>query len=455
MKTRNLIILAAVVIAVLAYIMLIERRRPTSEDARSEAEKVLRGFEQDQVAAIVIDREAERVRLEKIDEEWRLREPLDFPADSSVVSSTLGSLANLSADRRLAAEDVDPADYGLEEPVAVITLRMADGTERVIEVSNELPLGSKRALRLDGGDEVIIAAGWFVSDLEREVDDWRSRDVVELLEDDVASIDIESGPDSIRAVRLEDRWQLLRPLADMADGDHLGTLISELSSMRIAEFLDDSADPAELGLDLPEYEITVIRTDGGDPLRLDLGATREGDAGTEVACRRGDREFFWASERVLTRLSKAPVLWRSKKVMPFETWDVEELRLTGADESAFLVLTDGFWRFADDTEANLTAVQELLRKLANLEATDYDLMAPMTEEMGTAELVFEPEDDGSDGAVITFSFFAPLSDGGRAMAQVSGRDTVMGLEVANVEAILGDLEGLRPAPAEELVVDSE
>ena len=50
-----------------------------------------------------------------------------------------------------------------------------------------------------------------------------------MLENDVASIDIESGADTIRAVRLEDQWQLLRPLEDMADGDHLGSLISDLA----------------------------------------------------------------------------------------------------------------------------------------------------------------------------------------------------------------------------------
>ena len=45
MKTKNLIILAAVVIAVLAYILLVERHRPTSDDARKEADKVLRDFD--------------------------------------------------------------------------------------------------------------------------------------------------------------------------------------------------------------------------------------------------------------------------------------------------------------------------------------------------------------------------------------------------------------------------
>ena len=58
-----------------------------------------------------------------------------------MVSSTLGSLTNLTADRRLAADEVDPAGYGLDEPAVKVTLRMADGSERVIEVGDELPLG--------------------------------------------------------------------------------------------------------------------------------------------------------------------------------------------------------------------------------------------------------------------------------------------------------------------------
>jgi hypothetical protein len=455
MKSKNLIILATVVIAVLMYILLFERHRPTSDEAAKAAEKVLRDFERDDVVGIVIDRAEGRVRLEKHGEQWRLREPLDFPADASVVSSTLGSLANLKADRRLSTEEVDAADYGLEEPTAKITLRIGDGTERLVEIGDELPLGSKRALRVDGADEVTITSGWFVSDIEREVDDWRSREVAEIVENDVASIDIERGADSIRAVRLEDQWQLLRPLEDMADGDHLRSLISDLASMRIEEFLDDDANPEKLGLETPEYEITIVRTDGGTPLRLDLGVTREGDGGTEVACRRGDGEYFWASEKVRTRLSKAPVLWRSKKVMPFETWDAEELHVTTPEGTTSLVYDGNFWRFGDDTEANLTGVQERLRALAELEATDYDLMAPLTREMGSVEVVFEAEDEEQERPALSFSFYAPLEEGGRAMVRVTGRSTVMGVEVEDAKAILGDLDNLRPEPPEDPDADSE
>jgi len=126
MKGKNLVILAAVVMAVLAYIMLIERHRPTSEEMKTEVDKVLQGFDRDEVTGIVIEQDSGRVRLEKVGEAWRLREPVDFAADESAVSSTLGTLANLEAERRLAADEVDPAAYGLDDPP--IEIGFAPGT---------------------------------------------------------------------------------------------------------------------------------------------------------------------------------------------------------------------------------------------------------------------------------------------------------------------------------------
>jgi hypothetical protein len=145
------------------------------------------------------------------------------------------------------------------------------------------------------------------------------------------------------------------------------------------------------------------------------------------------------------------VLWRSKKVMPFETWDVEGLRLSRDGDAVEIEQIDGLWRFAEDSaEADYTAVQDRLRKLADLEATDYDLMAPMTAEMGRAEVVLKAAADEAEGSVLSFEFFEPLSEGGRAMVRVSGRNNVMGVETAGVDVILGDFDALRPKSFDDL-----
>jgi len=271
---------------------------------------------------------------------------------------------------------------------------------------------------------------------------------VKILADQVASIDIEAGPDHIRAVQVNDTWKLLLPLEDLAGRDHLRNLVSDLDSLRIEEFIDHEVTPSELGLDAPEYEIMLVRSDGGEPVRLDLGATREGENGIEVACRRNGSEYFWVGGSVRIRLSKAPVLWRSKKVAPFDTWDVGGLSLSFGDLTLDLVKDRGLWSFADDGgEADSVAVGDRLSRLAGLEATDFDLIQPATPEMGRAEVRFEALD--GERSTLSLVFFQPLTEGGRAMVQASGRDTVMGVALSDAESILGNLEKLRPQPEEE------
>jgi hypothetical protein len=457
-KGKNLLVLAAIVLAVGAYIFFFERHQPSTEEAAKQAEKVLPELAADDVISIVVDGREGRVKLEKSEDEWRLVEPFAYPADASKVSSALSALTGLEADRRLPAAGADPAEYGLDEPVLTVDLGTSDGDAVEIVVGDELPLGSKRALEVAGSDEIVVASGWFVNDLDREVDDWRSRQVVDVTADQVASIDIQTGPDHIQVVRLGDEWQLESPLQDLADADHLQGLISDLNSLQIEEFLDGPQNPAELGLDAPAYEVVLVRSDGGEPLRLDLGAQREGESGTEVACRRGDSEYFWALDRVTTRLSKAPVLWRSKKVGPFDTWEASAIVFSKGETSERLTREDYQWRFEDDNaEADQASVQDRLSALSALEATDYDLVAPPTSEMGRVEVILGggEGDQEQETKTLTFTFYEPLTESGRAMVQVSERDTVMGVETADVDAILGNLEELHANPADDSTAASE
>ena len=449
MKTKNLIILFAVVVAVAAYIFLFERHRPTTDEAKADAEKVLKNFDIEQVQEIIVEDSSSSVRLEKTGDAWRLREPIDYPASESAVSTALGSLADLEADRRLPLSEVDPSEYGLDPPAVSISLRFADDSERMLSIGGELPLGSNRAVRVDGADEIAVTAGWFVSDLQRSVDDWRSRNVVDVMADDVASIDIRTDEDVIRAVRDGDRWQLLEPLEDVADADHLTSLVSDLNSLQIEEFIDDPGDLDEIGMVTPEYELTVVRSDGAGPLRLLLGATREVDGAAQVACRRGEDDYFWVADGVRKRLSKAPVLWRSKKVAPFDTWNAASLEISASGDSVTLGYDDMVWTLDDGIEADMTAVQDRLRALADLEASDYDLMQPLTAEMGAVTVGFRADEDEGAPEALSFRFFSPLSEGGKAMVQVSNRSTLMSVDTATVESNVGNLEALRPPPVAE------
>lgn len=448
MKGRNLLILAALVLAVAAYIFLVERHRPSSDEAEEQAQAVIPDLDTDQVTAIRLEGGPEVVRLERRGDAWRLTQPLDFAADSSRVNTLLSSLANLKAERRVPAAEVAPAELGLESPAYTVLLEGADGELARLAIGDEAPLGAERAVRLAGADEIVYCRSWFVSDLDRPVDDWRSRDVVELAEEDVASLEVDAPAGRIRAVRVADGWRLLEPVEDLGDRDHLRNVVSDLNAMRIQEFVDGDVDLGALGLDAPRFEVMVVRADGGEPVRLALGAEQEVDGATRVACRRGDSEYFWVNDLAAIRLSKAPVLWRAQTVYPFDTWDVDRFVLSRDGETVDLDRSSGAWAMADGSAAAFTEVQDRLAKLAALDVADFDLVEPPTPEMGRVELELgRPDGDDASGTTVSFTFHRPLAADGNAMVKVSARSTVVSVATADLEEILGDLAALRAAPA--------
>jgi hypothetical protein len=444
MKPRNLIILSLVVAAVGAYIYFYERHRPTSDEARARANKVFPDLDRDSVTSLEVRNSHGEFRLVKSGDEWHLTAPIDFPADASTVSSLLGSLGNLEQERKLSPADVDPADYGLDAPTLFVAAATEDGTRFALDVGDETPLGSNRAVRRADEEDILVCSDYFVTDLDKELDDWRSRDVVDVVADDLASLQVVSGSDRIHLVRSDGDWLLMEPIEDLADGDHVSNLISNLNSLRVEEFLDQGANPAELGLDDPEYRVTLVPTEGASPSQVEFGSTREQDGATRIACRRDGVEYFWVNDVAATRLAKAPVLWRSPKVFKFDSWNADGLTIVAEGNEVELKRTEGLWSSADGGELDYGAVQDRVSKLANLEALEFDLTPPATEELGRIDLELKPPstDEASGPVIVSYTFFRPMEVGGDAVVTVSTRGTVMSVHAETVQEILADPSAL-------------
>jgi hypothetical protein len=448
MRSRNLILLALVVAGLGAFIYFQERHLPTTEERRAKADTLFPDLERDQVASLDIHNTHGAFRIVKRGDSWHLVEPIEFPADETAVSSLLGSLENLKAERTLTESEVDPKAYGLDRPSIALTLTTGDGSTSSLEIGDQAALGSNRAVRRNGESSVILVSGWFVRDLDRALDEWRSRDLAEIPADDVASLVVLAGADRIELVRQGEAWRLLQPLEDVADRDHVRNLISDLDALRVEEFLDDPPPAAELGLDVPAYQVTILRSSGGDPLRLDFGSSRERDGRTQVACRRNASEHFWVDDRAATRLAKAPVRWRSTKVAAFDTWNAERLTITAGGSSVTLERKEGMWVAPQGGAVEYGAVQDRLAALAALEAVDFDLVEPATPPTGTVELELKAVGDDAEPQQLSFSFHRPLVEGGQALVRVSGRATVMSVNAATVEQILADPMALVKTAAE-------
>jgi len=175
-----------VVVVVAAYIFLFEQHQATTEEAREQAEKIFPDLDEEAVAALEINNSEGSFHLSKTDGHWRLEQPISYPADDGAVGSLLRSLTGLKAERRLSDDEVDRAAYGLDAPTMRVVMTTGDGVRHELSVGGESPLGSNRAVTTDQPG-VVLCAGRFTSELNKDLDQWRSHDVVEIYPDDVAA----------------------------------------------------------------------------------------------------------------------------------------------------------------------------------------------------------------------------------------------------------------------------
>jgi hypothetical protein len=378
--------------------------------------------------------------------------PVQGPADEGAVSALVGQLVNLKAERTFKKGEVDPTAYGLDKPPMKVTLKTKDGKTFTLKVGQKTALGSNRAVTRGDG-KILLCAGWFANDLDKELDHWRSHSLVDVSPSKVASLDIRIGSDHIKVVRDGRVWRLLDPLKDLADRRHVEDLITDINGIRIKEFLDATADLKALGLDHPGRTVTIVRTEGAAPVELEFGKTREVQGAKQVACRRNGKDLFWVDDKGQIRLGKAPVLWRSPVLYPFDSWDVDRMEIRSGGTTVTLDRSGGTWKLGDGSEADGGEVLSRLSKLSQMKATDFDLVATATPEIGRITLVLSPEGgagtakkEKKKGPKITFVFRKPFAKKGHnALVTVSARDTVMGVPLADAEALFRNLDALKKA----------
>jgi len=446
MRNRNLAILVVAVVVLGAFILLHERHLPTTDEAGEQVDRVFPGLERDDIQAVEVVNRHGAFRLDRVGDGWRLMEPGPYDADQGAVNAVLGAVVDLEAERTLEADEADLAQLGLEQPELEVVLHTAKGESYRLEVGAQLPLGARRPVAREGGGVMICRSG-FAASLDKDLEGWRSRDVVDIFSDQVAAVEVETGAVRAHAAREGRQWQLLEPIRDLAARDHISSLIADLNGLQVKEFVDGD-DSGEMGLEAPRHTVTLIRTDAEEPVVLEFGVTRDRDGTTLVACRRDGGETFWVDDGAEQRLAKPPVLWRSRTLYPFDSWNVERLTLTAAGTTVELMREAGLWQLADGGEADTGEATSRLTRLANLETTEFDLVDLGARELGRLELAMRSPgaDEGVPPELIEYVFLAPLEEGGDASVRVTGRSGLLGVAAGEVEQLLGDLDSLAVQP---------
>lgn len=437
MRLPRLIVLAVVVLGLGALILFWERHQPTTDQVKERTDKLFPTLEQDKVRSIVVRNPKGEFELAKEKDRWLLHKPLADEANQGAVTSLLGTLTSLKAERTLKAADVKLADYGLDTPALSVTIVDEAGTKHVLRLGAEMPLGSQRAALTDG-TSVFIVNKYVASDLEKDLAGWRSDQLAQVYATDVAALTITYSGVRVALAHTGNVWTLTDPVADLAERERAEGLVSDLGAARIKEFVDAPGPLREYGLDPRGFDILIVRRgENAAPIQLELGSRRDKDGSAQIACKRGER-VFWVEAKAVEKATAVLADWRSRKLVAVDSWDQDRLEIEAGGAKAVLERVDGQWK-AGSVELDFGTVNGRLTLLSELEVKAFDQPKPAAAALGKVKAT-------SSSKVETEVEFFP-GTGGEVVAVVKGRAGAFTVDGAKVRDLLADPAALvRPTP---------
>ena len=201
---RSTGVLLGVAIALVATVAIIE----TTKQNRPERGDTLYAFAEADVDAFTITREDATLSFEKTDDTWQMTEPQDAPADPSAIAFLLNIITTDPIKETIVATADQLDEYGLDEPVATVDMKVVGNEEHTLAVGDEDFSGSSLYVmtteitaEAESGELYLMPKG-LQTGIERPVDEWIAAEDSEEAVDD--SADESSEPESKETTETSD-----------------------------------------------------------------------------------------------------------------------------------------------------------------------------------------------------------------------------------------------------------
>lgn len=226
-------------------------------------DKKLARVEKDDVQAAEIKCGDQLVVMAKKDSDWLLSKPKEMKADTWEVEELFTALGKLEVDDFVEDKPADLAKYGLDKPMAEITLTLKEkkGVRKVI-VGAKQKDGDKYYMRRAGQEPVLLVDA---KDLVKKVASgylaFRKRLVLEFSKSNAKKLTVQRpGKTFVCQVNADDssKWDLLKPLKCEADKTEVDDILWDMSYLKAKVFVAESPkDLKPYGLDKPAIQATV------------------------------------------------------------------------------------------------------------------------------------------------------------------------------------------------------
>ncbi len=276
MKWRTTILLLLAVLALGAYIMLVDRKSESTREREEQARKALR-VDASRVSYLRFESTNLLVECAQEDGTWMIIQPVRTRADAGEIDRILNGLQDLPRGEVVSARDRERrgatlAQYGFEPPTAAIAV--GDNLHRrTILVGREALLGGSLYIKDAESDDIVATETNLLALIPKSASDLRDRVLFRGSPDQVQRLGIGSGDGFLQMARVDKRrWVIQQPLTARASPTAVQEILDGLFLLRVERFVTDSgADLVTYGLDEPRLRVNVWSGDKEGDTTLLIG----------------------------------------------------------------------------------------------------------------------------------------------------------------------------------------
>ena len=267
----------------------------TAALARGKLELADRGlfaFDPFKLTGLVRKKGADVFELTKVAEKWEVQKPAKFPADTLTAEELADALSRLRATKVAAIGPKDLKPFGLDAPVAEVTLTTDGAKPLVLQIGKPAedakPNGDRFVKIPDGEPIVKVVSGAVLNKLLGEPIKFKERTLNTAKFVDADKVVLERGDRKATFAKVDGTWKMTAPVAADAEQADLDELVNAVAKFRADELVAEKpADLKPFGLDAPRAKVKFLFNDK-DVLSVLVGSSEKDGPRTHAMVEKGE-----------------------------------------------------------------------------------------------------------------------------------------------------------------------
>jgi Domain of unknown function (DUF4340) len=222
-------------------------------------DRLVLGATQYELSSVKIVNDGGGYELEKKESEWKIKSPVDGPADENQVNSMLADITGAKAAEVVSESVDDPAKYGLDKPKISITARLNTGGDRT--VSSGSKVDENYYAKVSDQPQLIKVDTLFYEKLNTKLASLRSKQYVRFNRDELVKIYIKNSNVTLVAEKKDDKWKIIEP-ADKKDKETTTFKMLTPLETQATEVLDKPSGAVAAKIAKPAVEVRLTDKNG-------------------------------------------------------------------------------------------------------------------------------------------------------------------------------------------------